>query len=103
MYARPSNCTTGPPMSSAALAAARLGLILWTPPRSILDGLDILAELGGEATVGEVLDHVGAASWSNAYQRLDTLAARGLVEVIEGRPRRYRLTRAGRLLRTKAA
>lgn len=103
MSARRSNCITGPPMSSAALAAARLGLILWTPPRSILDGLDILAELGGEATVGEVLDHVGASHWSNGYQRLDTLVARGLVEVIEGRPRRYRLTRAGRLLRTKAA
>ena len=90
-------------MTRAALAAARLGLILWTPPRSILDGLDILAELGGEATVGEVIAHVGASHWSNAYQRLDTLVARGLVEVIEGRPRRYRLTRAGRLLRAKAA
>ena len=89
-------------MNRAALAAARLGLILWTPPRSILDGLDILAELGGEATVGEVIAHVGASHWSNAYQRLDTLVARGL-EVIEGRPRRYRLTRAGRLLRSKAA
>ena len=90
-------------MTRAALAAARLGLILWTPPRSILDGLDILAELGGAATVGEVIAPVGASHWSIAYQRLDTLGARGLVEVIKGRPRRYRLTRAGRLLRVKAA
>jgi hypothetical protein len=55
-------------VTRAALAAARLGLILWTPPRSILDGLDILAELGGEATVGEVIAHVGriGATHTNA-------------------------------------
>ena len=90
-------------MTTAAEAAARLGLILWTPPGSILDGLDILAELGGEATVGEVLAHIGSKNWSNAYHRLDTLVARGLVEAIEGRPRRYRLTKAGRLLARYAA
>ena len=90
-------------MTTAAEAAARLGLMLTRPRQSVVDGLEILQELGGSASVGEVLDHVGRRHWSNAYQRLDTLVRHGLAEVVEGRPRRYRLTKAGRLLARNAA
>ena len=88
-------------MTRAALAAARMGLILWRPPPSILRALEVLDELR-QPKAAEVGARLGCASVASTYQRLDTLVWRGLAEEVDGRPRRYRLTRAGRELLRRA-
>jgi len=81
--------------------------MLGRPPRSIVDGLEILQELGGSASVAEIIEHTRTSSIANVHQRFRGLQRRGLVSVSgagrPGDPYRFGLTKAGRLLAKHAA
>jgi DNA-binding IclR family transcriptional regulator len=67
------------------------------------DRLDLLAELGGEATARDVIEHEGGGRPQNTHARMQTMMRAGAVERhgkgTHSDPYRYRLTPVGELLR----
>lgn len=67
------------------------------------DRIDILAELGGEASAAQVVKHEGGKSPSQVHARYQSLVHVGAVEKVgdgvHGKPYVYRLTPVGDLLR----
>ena len=90
-------------MGNAQRAAAVHGFVLRRPTQAVLDRLDLLAEVGGEATVYELAAHEGHDRPTTYHQRMHELMALGLVvrsgEGRQGEPYRYKLTPVGDLLR----
>jgi|DEB0MinimDraft_10_1074344.scaffolds.fasta_scaffold13202_8 DNA-binding IclR family transcriptional regulator len=77
----------------ARLAACH-GLVLYDATAAQLDHLELLQELGGQASCAELTAHTSLQPqrrWHSIYQ---ILGRRGLAERIEGKPIRYRLTPA---------
>tara|TARA_R100000388_G_scaffold93381_1_gene77937 strand:+ start:1098 stop:1319 length:222 start_codon:yes stop_codon:yes gene_type:complete len=68
-----------------------------------LDRLDIIAELGGEATALEMVCHTGRGTPQNVHTRLRVLLRLGAFDQSgDGKnasPYRYKLTQIGELLR----
>ena len=92
-----------PPLSVLRRYAALHGCVVRYLTETQGDRIDILAELGGEATALQVVQHEGGKSPSQVYARYNTLVQVGAVEKVgdgvQGRPYRYRLTPVGDLLR----
>ena len=90
-------------LDNAQRAAAVHGFVLRRPTQAVLDRLDLLAEVGGEATVYELAAHEGRDRPLNYHHRMHELIALGLVSRTgEGRqndPYRYKLTPPGDMLR----
>jgi len=67
------------------------------------DRLDLLAELGGEATARQIVRHEGGGAVQRAHSRMNTMIRSGTVDRLgTGKPSdpyRYRLTPVGELLR----
>jgi len=83
--------------ASVALKAARLGFCLYAPRSDTLDGLQLLRELGGSATIAELAKHTGRPH--GRRQLMQRACLGGLVAVRgEARPYRYQLTKAGEAL-----
>ena len=83
--------------------AALLGHVVKPIPEDHADRLDVLAELGGEATAAQIIRHEGVGTPPRAHARMRTMMDVGAVERLGiGRPAdpyRYRLTPVGELLR----
>lgn len=83
--------------------AALHGCVVRHMPEDQGDRLDLLAELGGEATAREVIDHEGGGRPQNTHARMQTMMRAGAVERhgkgTHSDPYRYRLTPVGELLR----
>jgi hypothetical protein len=83
--------------------AALHGCVVRHMPEDQGDRLDILAELGGEATVRAIIEHEGGGRPQNAHARMQTMMRAGAVERLgkgtHSDPYRYRLTPIGDLLR----
>ena len=90
-------------LGNAQRAAAVHGYVLRHPTQTVLDRLDLLAEVGGESTVYELAAHEGHDRPRDYHQRMHEVMALGLVsrsgEGRQGEPYRYRLTPAGDMLR----
>jgi hypothetical protein len=92
-----------PPLSVLRRYAALHGCVVRYLTETQGDRIDILAELGGEATALQVVRHEGGKSASQVHARYQTLVQAGAVERVgqgqQGTPYRYRLTPVGELLR----
>ena len=67
------------------------------------DWIDLLAELGSEATAADIRRHEGSSTVQHVHTRMHKLMHVGAVERVgegkPGRPYRYRITPVGELLR----
>ena len=91
------------PLSVLRRYAALHGCVVRYLTETQGDRIDILAELGGEASAMQVVQHEGGKSASQVHARYNTLVQAGAVEKVgtgvQGKPYRYRLTPVGDLLR----
>ena len=92
-----------PPLSVLRRYAALHGCVVRYLTETQGDRIDILGELGGEASAMQVVRHQGASSASQVHAGYQTLVQAGAVERVgqgqHGTPYRYRLTPVGELLR----
>lgn len=83
--------------------AALHGCVVRHIPEDQADRLDLLAELGGEATARQIVRHEGGGAVQRAHSRMNTMIRSGTVDRLgTGKPSdpyRYRLTPVGELLR----
>jgi len=95
-----------PSLGVVARWAAHLGRALVPLTDDQRDRLDVLAELGGEATVAEIIKHCGGGRVQNVHLRLMTMVRLGAVERkgdgTHGAPYLYALTPVGRVLQVNA-
>jgi len=89
-------------LKRAQRAAARIGRVVTKPSPNVIDRLELLAELGGEATISQMVQHEQGGLRCYYYERMQMLLALGLV-VTKGRgikcePYRYCITQAGEWL-----
>lgn len=85
-----------------ALHAAKQGRVLYELRADTRDALEVLAEMGGSATVPQMQSHLGTTNTSWLHGRMTGLERKGLVrrrgQGTSGRPFRFALTKAGRWL-----
>jgi len=89
-------------LKRAQRAAAKTGRVCVKPAANVIDRLELLAELGGEATIRQMVEHEQGGLRCYYYERMQMLMALGLV-VTKGRgikswPYRYCITQAGEWL-----
>ena len=84
--------------------AAHHAFMLVRPSETLIDCLDLLAELGGRATVKQMRDHLGHGGWTWHSKRLRALVEAGLIERKRqhGNGALYALTAAGVVLQVRA-
>jgi hypothetical protein len=70
------------------------------------DRLDLLAELGGQATAHALCQHTGAPNTAAMHTRMMSMVRIGAVERLgagkHGEPYRYRLTPVGEMMRVSS-
>lgn len=86
----------------AQRAAAKTGRVVTIPAPNVFDRLELLAELGGEATISQMVQHEQGGLRCYYYERMQMLLALGLVATkgrgIKCEPYRYCITQAGQWL-----
>jgi len=92
-----------PNLANVRRWAALHGCIVRHIPEDQADRLDLLTELGGEATARQIIAHEGSGRPSGAHARMQTLIRYGAAERTgkgtHSDPYRYRLTPIGEMLR----
>lgn len=90
-------------LQRARQGAASLGHVVRRVTEPEVDRLDIIAELGGEASAIEMVHHTGEGTPQNLNTRLRVLVRLGALKQEgsgkNGSPYRYSLTKVGELLR----
>jgi hypothetical protein len=92
-----------PNLANVRRMAAVHGCIVRHIPEDQGDRLDLLAELGGEATAAQIIAHEGSGRPQGVHSRMQTLIRYGAAERsgkgTHSDPYRYRLTPIGEMLR----